>query len=78
MKQTARLVLIAGISGILLAGCCAPRQAAATREWEYRVVTAHLDKVQGELNAAGVDGWEAVSAVNRDLYATVVLKRVKK
>jgi hypothetical protein len=62
---------------MLLAGCCSPRQAAA-REWEYKVVTAHLDKIQGALNAAGVDGWEAVSAVNRDLYATVVLKRAKK
>jgi hypothetical protein len=76
MKKTIQLVFITGVSIMLLAGCCAPRQV--TQQWEYKVLTAHLyQELQPELTKAGEDGWEVVSAVNRDLHATVVLKRPK-
>jgi len=76
MKTLTRLVLITGVGSALLAGCRAPRQA--TRQWEYKVITAHIyDELQPALTKAGGDGWEVVSAVNRDLHATVVLKRPK-
>ncbi len=59
---------------MLLTGCCAPRQV--TRQWEYKVLTAHLyEELQPALTKAGEDGREVVSAVNRDLHATVVMKR---
>lgn len=77
MKKTTQLFLMACVSSALLAGCGTPRQAS--RQWEYKVVTANMyNGLQPELSKAGVDGWEAVSAVTRgDPSATVILKRPK-
>ena len=70
------LLLVIGITCVLLAGCCASRPVA--QHWEYKVISAEMYKeLQPELDKAGADGWEVVSAINRDLYATVVLKRPK-
>ncbi len=41
-------------------------------------MSAHLyETLQPELTKAGAEGWEVVSMINRDLSATVVLKRPK-
>lgn len=49
------------------------------RQWEYRVVSFPAEDVQPgllSLNAAGLDGWEAVGVIPKDLEASwVMLKR---
>ena len=76
MKNT-KLLFVTVVSGLLVAGCCTHQPPA--RQWEYKVLTAHLyGPLQSELTKAGLEGWEVVSVVNRDVDATAVLKRLKK
>jgi len=76
MKKHIALGLVA--STLFLAGCCTTHKAA---RWEYRTQTLYLraELDQKDLNAAGKDGWELVSATpipnDQNLGAVVVFKR---
>ena len=47
-------------------------------QWEYRIVTAHIREDEGgmtDINTAGREGWEAVSASPSGRLMFVLLKR---
>jgi PBP1b-binding outer membrane lipoprotein LpoB len=76
MKKIVALTLAAGT--LFLAGCCTTHKTA---RWEYRTQTLYLRAGldQKDLNAAGKDGWEFVSATpipnDQNLGAVAVFKR---
>jgi hypothetical protein len=46
------------------------------QQWEYKVVDAFSDTLEGRLNELGRDGWEAIGLSMKESVAVVVLKRL--
>ncbi len=68
-------VAIVGTPAVTMTGDAIVWSRTSRQGWEYQAIAIGPDDPAAALNAAGVDGWEAVGVVGQGAAARVLLKR---